>query len=74
MPGTVVFIPAWNERRRCRGWSPTVAPPLPDADVLVIDDGSTDATAPSPSRRSGAAPRRSQICTGCLVARSRPWS
>jgi len=40
----------------------------------VIDDGSTDATAPSPSRRSGAAPRRSQICTGCLVARSRPWS
>jgi glycosyltransferase involved in cell wall biosynthesis len=45
VPGTLVFIPAWNEEASlpaviadCRG-------ELPDADVLVIDDGSTDATA-----------------------------
>jgi len=42
---TLVFVPAWNEEENLpavldglRGW-------IPDADVLVVDDGSTDRTA-----------------------------
>jgi len=53
MGGTLVFIPAWNEE----GSLPTVLADarteLPDADLLVIDDGSTDATA-SAARAGGA--------------------
>ncbi len=42
---TVVFIPAWNEERALPGVLDELRAGLPDADVLVIDDGSTDATA-----------------------------
>ena len=42
---TVVFIPAWNEERSLPAVLGELRAGLPDADVLVIDDGSTDATA-----------------------------
>ena len=42
---TVVFIPAWNEEANLPAVLDELAAALPDADVLVIDDGSTDATA-----------------------------
>jgi len=42
---TVVFIPAWNEESALPAVLGELAAGLPDADVLVIDDGSTDATA-----------------------------
>jgi glycosyltransferase involved in cell wall biosynthesis len=42
---TVVFIPAWNEEENLPGVLTDLAEELPDADVLVVDDGSTDRTA-----------------------------
>jgi glycosyltransferase involved in cell wall biosynthesis len=42
---TVVFIPAWNEEQNLPAVLAELAATLPDADVLVIDDGSTDDTA-----------------------------
>ncbi len=45
MPGTLVFIPAWNEEKSLPAVLDEARAELPDADVLVIDDGSTDATA-----------------------------
>jgi glycosyltransferase involved in cell wall biosynthesis len=45
MPGTLVFIPAWNEEASLPGVLADARAALPDADLLVIDDGSTDATA-----------------------------
>ena len=45
MSGTLVFIPAWNEEASLPAVIEDARAELPDADVLVIDDGSTDATA-----------------------------
>ena len=42
---TVVFVPAWNEEANLPGVLGELSDVLPTADVLVIDDGSTDATA-----------------------------
>lgn len=42
---TVVFIPAWNEAENLPAVLDELAEQLPGVDVLVIDDGSTDATA-----------------------------
>lgn len=42
---TVVFIPAWNEEQNLPAVLDELARELPGADVLVIDDGSTDGTA-----------------------------
>jgi glycosyltransferase involved in cell wall biosynthesis len=42
---TLVFVPAWNEEDNLGGVLDELAATLPDADVLVVDDGSTDATA-----------------------------
>ncbi len=42
---TLVFIPAWNEEANLAGVLDELHAGLPDADVLVVDDGSTDATA-----------------------------
>ncbi|MEZ5102500.1 MAG: glycosyltransferase family 2 protein [Thermoleophilia bacterium] len=42
---TVVFIPAWNEEQSLPAVLEELAAELPAADVLVIDDGSTDRTA-----------------------------
>jgi glycosyltransferase involved in cell wall biosynthesis len=41
---TLVFIPAWNEQASISGVIADVRGSLPDADILVVDDGSTDAT------------------------------
>jgi glycosyltransferase involved in cell wall biosynthesis len=42
---TVVFIPAWNEEDNLPDVLDDLRRELPDADVLVVDDGSTDGTA-----------------------------
>jgi hypothetical protein len=42
---TLVFIPAWNEEENLPAVLDELRDELPDADVLVVDDGSTDATA-----------------------------
>jgi glycosyltransferase involved in cell wall biosynthesis len=42
---TLVFVPAWNEEQNIPGVLDELAAGLPEADVLVVDDGSTDATA-----------------------------
>jgi glycosyltransferase involved in cell wall biosynthesis len=42
---TVVFIPAWNEELSLPVVLDELRGGLPDADVLVVDDGSTDGTA-----------------------------
>jgi glycosyltransferase involved in cell wall biosynthesis len=42
---TVVFIPAWNEEENLPAVLTDLAEELPDVDVLVVDDGSTDGTA-----------------------------
>lgn len=42
---TVVFIPAWNEEQNLPAVLDELARELPDADVLVVDDGSGDGTA-----------------------------
>jgi glycosyltransferase involved in cell wall biosynthesis len=41
---TLVFLPAWNEEANLPGVLEELHRELPDADVLVVDDGSTDAT------------------------------
>ncbi|MGH3137916.1 MAG: glycosyltransferase family 2 protein [Gaiellaceae bacterium] len=42
---TIVFIPAWNEEDNLPGVLDELHTGLPNAHVLVVDDGSTDATA-----------------------------
>lgn len=53
MSRTLVFIPAWNEAESVAAVIADVRECLPEADVLVVDDGSTDGTAAS-ARRAGA--------------------
>jgi glycosyltransferase involved in cell wall biosynthesis len=50
---TLVFIPAWNEESAVADVIEGVRGKMPDVDVLVIDDGSTDATA-TRARAAGA--------------------
>jgi glycosyltransferase involved in cell wall biosynthesis len=50
---TLIFIPAWNEEGTIGEVIAGLRERLPDADVLVIDDGSTDATTPR-ARAAGA--------------------
>ena len=50
---TLVFIPAWNEEASVGEVVRDIAANLPDADVLVVDDGSTDQTA-THARAAGA--------------------
>jgi glycosyltransferase involved in cell wall biosynthesis len=42
---TLVFIPAWNEEANLPAVLEALRDELPDADILVVDDGSTDRTA-----------------------------
>jgi glycosyltransferase involved in cell wall biosynthesis len=50
---TLVFVPAWNEEANLPAVLDELRAGLPDADVLVVDDGSTDGTA-SVARAHGA--------------------
>jgi glycosyltransferase involved in cell wall biosynthesis len=50
---TLVFIPAWNEDHSIEAVIADARENLPRADLLVIDDGSTDRTA-ARARRAGA--------------------
>ena len=50
---TLIFIPAWNEQESVVQVVRDVRERLPEADLLVVDDGSTDATAER-ARRAGA--------------------
>jgi len=45
MSDTVVFIPAWNEEENLPAVLDGLHRRLPDVDILVVDDGSTDRTA-----------------------------
>ena len=45
MSDTLVFIPAWNEEENLPAVLDDLKAELPDVDVLVVDDGSTDGTA-----------------------------
>ena len=45
MAGTVIFIPAWNEEASLPAVLTDARRAIPEADLLVIDDGSTDGTA-----------------------------
>jgi glycosyltransferase involved in cell wall biosynthesis len=53
VPGTLVFIPAWNEESSLPDVLAEARGALPDVDLLVIDDGSTDGTA-AVARAGGA--------------------
>jgi glycosyltransferase involved in cell wall biosynthesis len=50
---TLVFIPAWNEAENLPAVLEELKGEVPDVDVLVVDDGSTDRTA-EVARRGGA--------------------
>jgi len=50
---TLVFIPAWNEEASVGAVIADVQTQIPSADVLVVDDGSLDATAER-AREAGA--------------------
>jgi glycosyltransferase involved in cell wall biosynthesis len=45
MTETLVFIPAWNEEENLPAVLDDLHAELPEADVLVVDDGSTDGSA-----------------------------
>jgi len=45
VPDTLVFLPAWNEEESLPAVLEELRSGLPQADVLVVDDGSTDRTA-----------------------------
>lgn len=45
MSDTLVFIPAWNEEENLPAVLTGLRTALPEVDVLVVDDGSTDRTA-----------------------------
>jgi len=45
MAATLVFIPAWNEAQNLPAVLDELHAELPDVDVLLVDDGSTDGTA-----------------------------
>src|SRR6476646_1654866 len=50
---TLVFIPAWNEAASVASVIADVREAIPGADILVVDDGSGDATAER-AREAGA--------------------
>jgi glycosyltransferase involved in cell wall biosynthesis len=67
VPDLLVFIPAWNEEASLPMVLADVASELPEADVVVIDDGSLDATA-EVARRAGAEVVRHPVNRGLPAA------
>ena len=76
---TLVFIPAWNEEASIAEVIGDVREHIPSADLLVVDDGSTDATAERareagrvvaslPSTRASARRCRPATSTRCARA------
>jgi glycosyltransferase involved in cell wall biosynthesis len=53
MSDTLVFLPAWNEGANLPDVLAELRAELPDVDVLIVDDGSTDCT-PVVARAAGA--------------------
>jgi glycosyltransferase involved in cell wall biosynthesis len=53
VPDTLVFLPAWNEEESLPAVLDELRSGLPQADVLVVDDGSTDRT-PEIAREHGS--------------------
>jgi len=66
--GVLVVIPAWNEAGSVPAVVAELRERLPGADVLVVDDGSTDATA-AVARAAGARVARLPINLGVGGAR-----
>ena len=66
---TLVFLPAWNEAENLPAVLDELQLVLPEADLLVVDDGSTDATADGRARR-----RRRGRLVRPRTAASRPGS
>ncbi len=64
---TLVFIPAWNEEENLPAVLDELREQLPGADVLVIDDGSTDRTA-EVAREHGADVRSFELNRGLRAA------
>lgn len=54
MPNTLVLIPAYNEERQIAGVIERIRSAIPECDILVVNDGSRDATAVV-ARAAGAA-------------------
>jgi hypothetical protein len=50
---TLVFVPAWNEEQNLAAVLHELRTEIPEADILVVDDGSTDRT-PHLAREQGA--------------------
>ena len=50
---TLIFVPAWNEEKNLATVLGELRAEIPDADILVVDDGSTDRT-PHIAREQGA--------------------
>ena len=50
---TLVFVPAWNEEQNLAAVLHELRAEIPEADILVVDDGSTDRT-PHIAREQGA--------------------
>ncbi len=81
MAETFVFIPAWNEAQNLPAVLDELHAELPDVDVLVVDDGSTDGTA-NVARASGAEVLsfgenrglRAAIAAGYAYARDRDYA
>jgi glycosyltransferase involved in cell wall biosynthesis len=63
----LIIVPAYNEQGRVGKVIADIGKALPRADVLVIDDGSTDATADE-ARRAGASVLRLPMNSGYGVA------
>jgi hypothetical protein len=70
---TVVFIPAWNEEENLPAVLDALRAELPDVDVLVVDDGSTDATA-DVARSRGATVLSLGVNRGLRVGIAAGWS
>jgi dolichol-phosphate mannosyltransferase len=56
MSDTLVFIPAWNEEENLPAVLDDLRAELPEADVLVVDDGSPDGTGEIADRLAAADP------------------